>query len=413
MAKPLIIFDGNCQAQHLAAIFAGSGLADTRHVGKNFGFVPAYNGVGCRIIEPEAVLPLVEAARANGQKIIQVSQSSPFQQKFAGPVIDHVDHRAFVPEFRFFSMAPKQFEEFFKIKAPSIQRLFDMDLKNGAIAQKKSGFGVDVAGYIAENVKKRSLFHYVNHPNGSIISLLLRGLGEQLNGCVDISLLSRTAEEIQEKEGLNFTSSHPVRSEVRKELNLSWGTSYDVYSRMMRSLRSKDWHGLLASRDLYEGYFSEDTQFWEAMAQSLRNASKDVEDTFFAFERLLQLSPGYSVYWTWYFDFLLKQRQRDTALSVYQRAHEFFGDSNSFNVIASQVESRLGNLEKAETHAWRYYNDSGKNMRAAFPLMSILARRQRGDDLSRIYQAHMNEPEFKRDQLEAFMAKLRLKGFAC
>ncbi len=378
-AKPLLVFDGNCQAQHLAAMIESTGVAETAYVGPDWGFLPAYQGRICRVLRREEEPEVFAAAKAAGRRLIQVSQLSPFsKQARAQKPIESADKRVLFPELRLWAISPKRFAESFK-SGFDVKRIYEIDLQAMRHAQEKTLFPVDLPAFVEREMPNRPLFHTVNHPVGAVFSRLLEGLAVLLAHEIDGNCILAVAADVEDREGLNFETDHPVSRELREELGFNWPAAYAVYERMLLAAQDKHWDELERGRGEFESLFSEDTQFWRccALLGMARNDSAVAEP---AFERLLELCPGVRAPWLLYAQFLRADRRDSDAAALLERAERFFDDCGIWHGIAARIHLMFGARRDAEEHARKHWAASSDNISSAFPLIEVLLQQQKGEE---------------------------------
>lgn len=402
--KPLLIFDGNCQAQHLSAMILSTGIADTIHVGGDWGFIPAHRGFISRMVTQEQEPQVLQAAKARGQRLIQVTQATPRSRVFARGEIDIVDTRVTFPEVRFWATSQRRFEEKFKTHT-DLERILELDLSSMRRSQEKSGFPIDVGGFIQREVVNRPLFHTVNHPCGAVFSRLLEGLAVLLGDELDASALLALAKEVEFREGLNFETDHPVPAAVRDRLGLKWGPNYEIYATMILARRKKEWADLERDRDKYAELFSNDTQYWRAYA-FLGAAQKDASIAVPAFERMLELCPGVAGPWQHYIQFLHGTGQAADISALLARAEKFFGDSSILYNIATRAYLTLRRFAEAEHQARKYWSRSQENMNAVIPLIQSLILQQRIDEASSIVKSLRSRTPHQLNMLRNLLGRL-------
>ena len=272
-------------------------------------------------------------------------------------------------------------------------------------AQSKAAFPVDVASFIAAEMPGRPLFHTVNHPSGAVLSMLLRGLATLLSSEMECAALVELADEWSTREGLNYLTDHPVAPEIRDSLGWEWGDTYTLYAEMLRLTVERRWRELEEHRDAYEPTFKGDTQFWCCMA-SLGNARRDDSIALPAFEQLLRLCPGVAGPWMMYARYLVALRRRDDAEALIERAR-VLGNSSAFHGIAADVFALLKNWKMSEMHARERLKRSPNEMRATFPLISILVKQGRNRELELLLASLAARPPRDRKLLDQYLARQR------
>jgi len=408
--KPLLVFDGNCQAQHLAAIFESSGAVETVHIGRDFGFLPAFSGIPCRMRPTYALADTIKAARIRGQTIVRCSQVSP-RAEVEESLGQGVDHVVLFPEVRFYTLRPDSFRKTFNAPHVSVKRIFDFDTKNTTYSQKKAAFPIDLAFHIGEISQSRSGFHTQNHPTGEILALIADGIVRQLAGIVDGSSIAPTIADLRASEGLNFRTDHPVAAETLKALGFDWGGKYEIYRQMIALGKDKCW----VEFDKNAGAFAEfedETIYWEYRvgASLFRNAFDEARS---GAEVLLAKSPGSAKYWSLYARSLvdLEPEARKVALiALKDRAETFFGSSNTGNFVVGYIHEVLKDYDVAEIKYRTYFNtakkanEDGGAVEAARPLLNLLIKRDRLGAVARLVLSERETSHRARRSLEKFLA---------
>jgi hypothetical protein len=378
-SKPLLIFDGNCQAQHLSAMILSTGIADTIHVGGDWGFIPAHRGFISRMVAESHEADELASAKAKGARLIQISQVTPRSKHvFSRGELDAVDKRVTFPEVRFWATSQRRFVEQFKADI-DVERILQLDFDANTLSQQKSAFPVDVAGFIQREVINRPLFHTVNHPCGAVFSRLLEGLAGLLSAELDASVLLALAKEVEFNEGLNFVTDHPVPIAVRKKLGLNWGPNYEIYAAMILAGRKKAWTDLVRDREKYAALFSNDTQYWKVYAM-LGAEQDDASVAVPAFERLLDMCPGVVGPWQHYAKFLYHRRNWSEIRRLVARAEAFFGSASALHTVAARAYLMLRDYGKAEEHARELWRLSPENIKSVVPLIQVLLAQRRVDE---------------------------------
>jgi hypothetical protein len=402
--KPLLVFDGNCQAQHLAAMLRSTGVADTAYVGPDWGFLPAHKGCIARLIPKEREEDELAAAKAAGAAVIQVSQLSPFSKSSrAKGALPSADRRVFFPELRQWAISPRQFASRFKA-GYDVKRILELDLQSMRFAYEKSEFPIDVPGFVEREFAQRPLFHTINHPAGAVFSRLLEGLAVLLRDDLDPEVLTSLAAEVESREGLNFETDHPLPPTLRQELGLAWPSTYDRYARMLSAREDEDWEALEEGRAEFESLFAEDTQFWRAYAL-LGIARNDAAVAEPALERLLELCPGVRAPWMLYGQFLRRNGRKDEIPALLSRAHRLFGDCGIWHGIAARLNLMLDALPVAEGHARQHWAASMDNINSAFPLIEILLRQNRKGEAEDFIRSLETRPPLELAVLRGFLAR--------
>lgn len=417
--KPLLVFEGNCQSQHLAAILESTGEVQAVHVGRDYGFVPAFEGNPCKTRPLTALGSIMRDAQTRGQPVIRCYQTSPLAP-VPTDLAEGADHVALFPEVRFYVLDPPGFRGTFNAPHVSIKRIFDFDIKNIRYSQKKANFSVDISSYIATNAPKRILFHTVNHPNGEILSLLASGLLDQLASYVDRARFSGALERLSKAEGLNSLTDHPVDPTMLSELEFDWGPDYAHYGQMIQLGTTKNWSMLGENLEEYGRRFGHDTMYWEYRARYYKNV-KNFAESLAACEELLRRSPGTPKYWKIAADQIVASHAnqpnsdpKPELVALMHRSAKFFGASNTANMIAGFTLEAMRNYNAAETKYKTYYElaklspEEGREIEALKPLLNLLVRRKRYSAALDIIETERENSSYARTVLERYVKDKKL-----
>lgn len=307
-AMPLMVFEGNCQAQRLAAVFDSSGCVEAVHVGDDYGYIPYFGGRLCRSFPLDALPGLQRSARAAGRRVIRCLQTSPFAKpnpsNFEGTEIV-----AMFPAVTLLAMNTSEFEKAYKVSRQSVQRIYDLDIRNVEANQKKANFPIDVSRFIADALPNRPLFHSVWHPCGEVEATLCSGLLHTLEGAIDTSSIHRVVDILTRAEGINITTDHPMPDDDMKALGFEWGEPYLLYCEMIRNTRCERFEIILDSMDKYGELFCGDTQYLRAIAGSAFNTGRyNLAELYY--NNLVERDPGVFQYWRGYAELIFAGANR-------------------------------------------------------------------------------------------------------
>jgi len=380
---PLVIFDGNCQGQHLSAILTSSGMADCYAIGQDLGFLPSHLGQPCRYLDEHAALDLIRKMKAEGRTVIQGSQSTPTSDYLKLSYTDLVDRVIRYPHLQFYSVSPQDAQSRFGPRATP-QRVFDMDLSVIEICQKRSNANVDFAGWIRENAKSRPLFHTALHPAGELTAMSVRSFASQLPD-VEESAIRQAEAYFQLGEGINSSSYHPIAQDVLDDLKFDWGADYQLYTHMMVQRAHAEWSDIVAAEKIYRDKFGNDTWCWLSLAQAYR-ALGNYADAEYCFLRLLSLSPGNLHTWLIGFDIYKEFGSTDDIDALIHKASCFFRGQRIFSQIMAFFMLNLGDAEKAAPYAWDYHARTPDRGDALVPIMLTLKHLGRIVDIEQIVE---------------------------
>lgn len=404
LAKPLLIFTGNCQAQHLGAIVRASGVAEAVFLGADWGFMPSYRGRVCRFLHKDRAESELAAEKAAGRRLILVSQASPLAKRAPSALaFERTDRQVEFPALSFWAMAPHRFKARYHAD-PEPARVLELDFDSARRCQDKAKFPVDVAGFIEREIRSRSLFHTVNHPSGPVLARLVEGLAEQLRDELDGGALLEAAKDVEGREGLNFLTDHPVSADLRRQLGLDWDGSYDVYAGMLTAIRQKRWQDLETLLAGDAAQFSEDTQFWRGRCQ-LAEARSDDAVALPSLQKLLSLCPGVPGPWLLQARYLVRRKRPDEALALLPRAKEFFEGAPTFHAIAVRILLMLRDMPAAEAHAREIWTQSSDSIDAVFPLIDVLYRRKKSAEVESLVASLRARPPNEQQALDNYLKR--------
>lgn len=399
------MLDGNCQAQHIAAMLRAANVGEAIYVGRDYGFMPSYAGRGCPIVAPRDATETVRLAHEAGRRAIQISQQTPMGRgEGVGPIAG-VDKRIVFPELRMWALSRKRFIDSFKAKM-SLERILELDLSSAETSEKKANFPVSVATFFRENVCRVPLFHTVNHPSGAIFSPLLRGIAVLLRDEIDMQSIEAVVDRVAGQEGLNYQTDHPLSVEDRAQLKFDWGADYELYAAMIRLRKAADWDELRALDGRLLALFSEDSQFWRTRMEMGRAVNDDAM-AMEAFEQLLERCPGMPAVWISYANLLASRKKLEELHALAVRAEIFYEGAFAFDAFAARVFLMLGDLDRAEAHARACHENAPDELQSAYALLQVLMRRRNADAFKKLVADLRAQPRIFPWQLNAFLANLK------
>jgi hypothetical protein len=402
-AKPLLILDGNCQAQHLGAMLRAADVGEVVYAGRDFGAMPAHAGKACRIVAPRNAPALIEAARGQGRRVIQLSQQTPFSHSRTIGALPGADRRILFPELRMWSLSRSKFLASFKADF-TLERILDLDFASLEASESKAGFPLSIAAFLRDNISKRPLFHMVAHPSGALFALLLRGIAVQLRDDIDGKSVDAVAEIVAESEGSNFMTHHPLSAEDRRVLKFDWGPDYELYAGMIALRDAKQWDELRDLDGRLSARFSEDSQFWRSRAERGR-ATDDRDMAVEGFEQLLHRCRGAPGVWTTYAHFLATQREAERLAALMTEAEVFFEGGYAFAAFAARVALWQGDMAGAEAHARACHESAPDELEAAHALLRVLIHKRDARGLRALVADLRASPGIVGGELNSFLAK--------
>ncbi len=378
---PLVIFDGNCQGQHLSAILAASNLAESYAIGQDLGFLPSHLGVACRCIDEETAHNLVIEAKQKGRWVVQGTQSTPMSDETTLSYTPFVDQVIRYPHLQFYAASPDEALQRFGPRATP-QRMFDMDLGIIETCQKRSGTAIDFAEFIRENAQKRPLFHTALHPNGEITARMVRSFASQIPNADDFAI-SCAERYLERNEGINSSTYHPVRKDVLEALGFDWGAEYELYRQLLDRRSSGDWGGIIDNQAVYAEKFGNDTWCWLALTQA-HTAIGSMSEAKICLSRLLDLNPGHVHSWLHGLNLFLKHNDHDGISALIHRARAFFRGQRIFSQMMAYFCLNTGKAVEAEPFARDYHARTPDRADALVPLLKTLTFLSRHEEIRQI-----------------------------
>ncbi|MEE3627392.1 hypothetical protein UCD39_26015 [Nitrospirillum sp. BR 11752] len=364
----ILVFDGNCQAQHIAAIFSAMEGVQAFAVGGDLGYVPGYNGRSCAYISESEVIELC-ARKSTGSKVIQVSQSTIHMSKAPSKYEELVDSIITFPHIQLFSIFPDEFRQNFGGYS-NANRHYATDLRILEVTEDRAGTGGQIARALREEIALYPLFHTSVHPGGMLTSLLVEHIASKL-GILNEDVRS-IIRDVRSGEGLNFATGHPVPVEVRLDLKFDWGIQYNYYETMIRSAQSAAWQETLRAADLITDIRFHDSQYWLAIVKASR-ALGDIDYALLALEKLLSLSRGHDEFWIYAFSFCNSEKRFDLASSYVEQCKDYYRGQRRQYVILSWMAIINRDLDRAVEYASEYHSRAPDRPDSCLALVKSLA----------------------------------------
>ncbi len=368
--RPLVLMDGNCQGQALAAILHHSGLAEAYAVGGDLGFVPGYRGQACLYVDARQAPAMIGAAHDSGRRVVHGTQATPTSDGTVRSYSGEVDLVVRFPQLQFYAQSPGEFASHFgHERAPA--QLFAFDLSTVKVCQARAGSTTDFAELMRTTGLHTPLYHSALHPGGLLTAHLVSDFARQLPGC-DLQAIASLTDEIAAGEGINFINCHPVPVSRQAEFGADWQHPYPVYADLLAKTAQGDWAGVMAHAACAADLFPEDTQTWNALSLAAM-ATGDDDMAIAALDRLLDLSPGFNEFWRRAFDFC--RRRGDAGFSdLAARAGAFFGTQRQGHSVLALALCERGQWTEAEAEARLYLERTPERYEGWLPLLTVLVR---------------------------------------
>ena len=379
---PLVIFDGNCQGQHLSAILSASNLAESYAIGQDLGFLPSHLGVGCQYVDESEAHLLIEGARKKGQWIIQATQSTPLSDQTKMSYSGLVDQIIRYPHLQFYAVSPSEIADKFGPKATP-KRVFDMDIGIIKACQTRARSSIDFAEFIRTATVSRPLFHTALHPNGEIMGMMLRAFAEQMPG-VDRRLISCVEETLRQGEGINSATFHPVSKDILEMLGFDWGEDYEIYRKLHEYRATGNWNALLENEVLFVDKYHHDTWCWLALTQAHAAIGTKLKASL-CLLRLLDLSPGQLHSWLCGLSLYTRYNDASGISALMQRANVFFRGQRIFSQVMAFFHLNTGNPIEAEPYARDYYDRTPDRADSLVPLLKTLWLLNKHQEIQHIF----------------------------
>lgn len=368
--KPFVVFDGNCQAHHLAAIIEAGGIAETWVNGRDFGTIPSFRGRLARYADENACAQMVAHARSQGRVCVQATQSTPWSDQTPTAYTGLVHQVVRFPYLHCNAYLRASGEG---CAAGLLKRVYEADLDVIRLCQGYACSGFDFAGFIEAEQVRHPLFHMHVHPGPALTSELVRDLGRRTEAFPD-DAIEAMARECAAGEGINVFTQHPIAASAREVLGFGWPHDYAVYADMIATARRGDWPRFLAQASVWEARFANETQYWSGLFDAAVGLRQDALAAA-SFERLIALSPGFPQFWTTAYAYFEggKPALRERVLSVYMAQRQS-------NNILSSMDSMEGHHDQAIAHAHRFLEQAQDLNDGFVPLMLALVAAGRADE---------------------------------
>lgn len=294
LTQRVVVFRGNCQAHHLAAIFDSSGLCDAYVCEPDYGFLPSFRGKIAKFVSESEAVTLLLKAKGSGRPTYLAQQFTPMavaDLTVYQPIVDAIIGYPFV---QFEAMLPP-YHINVESKPERIKRVYAADISGMRQSQIDAGTSIDYAGFVEENHPKRPLFHTHGHPGPELTAMLFKDIAEQI-GFEDYAVIEKVEAELRSQEGLSFESGHPIPKVVRQALDFHWPESYELYCKMIEAITARDWTWICDNAQELEAQFPQDTQ--RLVANALAGLDLGLTPELGAiFEELVHREPGYTYFW--------------------------------------------------------------------------------------------------------------------
>jgi hypothetical protein len=350
---PVMIFDGNCQAHHLAAIFAGAGLAETYCTGEDYGFTPSYRGRASTFVTVGYANAIADFAKANGRTCYQVSQSTQQRDYTEQPYSKTVDAIIRFPFLQQYSIVPQKFYDLYK-RVVDVKKIVDYDISLLKLCQNRAGASVDFARLVQEHGTEAPLFNTESHPRGLLTSHLFRHVAAQVEGVLasDVALI---ADRLSTDECINHTTVHPISHDLLEKLGYQWGEPYEQFRRLLELGAAGNVTALANMLALPEIPFHTDTQALLAYGRAaiaLRlEAMRDV-----IFRPMTTYSPGFMHSWLQRYTYAQMMGDRNDCGETVLEANSFFQKARNLSNTRAWISLMAGDRADARDFALDYLN---------------------------------------------------------
>ena len=381
--NPVIFFTGNCQAQHLAAIFNNGGLAEAYAIGLDRGFLPSFRGKVAKYVDVEQAALIAKEAAGDGRLVIAAAQMN--LNGADETLFSAADRIVQFPHLHAFVFRPS--EAGVSSEDPeAIRKLFYHDLKTVDRCQSMAGCKFGYATAIREQFRIRPMFHSHLHPGSYLTSLLVEDIARQIG--LEFYEKSRPViAEILRSEGLNFITDHPVGDITLQTLGCQW-PSYDLYRNMIMNDRAGNSEFMLSNRDALVKLFGHETIYLQALMNAL-SASGKFDEAKEVSRELEYRAPGYVKTWFNRIDVERKSGASDDVIyAILSDADEAFNHNRLALHLRSLVALRIGRPEAGLEAAMRYHSNAPDLSFSVRPLIRILSQLGRDDEAADILRTH-------------------------
>lgn len=378
---PLLIFDGNCQAHHLAAIFKGSGLAEAYCIGEDYGFVPTYQGATTSYCAPDEAMAYIEQAKVRGRAAYQVSQSTQMQAAADTTYRPLVDAVIKFPFLQYYCIAPQAFEDTYQRKLPP-QRVLDFDLSLMRLCQAKAESVTDFAAYVQDAGQRTMLFNTESHPRGVLMSLLFLQIARAIPS-LDAQNIEDVAARLEFEEGINHVTAHPVSDDILDALGFDWGETYDALRETLIASSRRNWlevvHLASGASNLWN-----DSQLLSALGRAYLEL-RDLNNKGHVYRRLTELSSGYIHSWllrSQYWQLLgneeeLRKCRRDMRVAL--RHNRYYSQTRAWMGIQN------GDLDRALAYGLDYLQRTPDRADGVVPYVKALSLMGRSTEAKEVF----------------------------
>ena len=351
---PLLIFDGNCQAHHLAAIFDGAGLAEAYCTGEDYGFVPSYMGTSTVYCTLEEALSYVSLAKSAGRTVIQVSQSTQMQAEASTEYTPLVDKIVKFPYLQYYCISPDEFRKVYG-RTPASQRMLDFDLSLMGLCQDKAQSRFDFVSFVRDVGRQKLLFNTHSHPRGPLMSRLFLEVAQKAD-VFDDREVDALRQELEGTEGINHVTIHPISSEIIESLGFDWGEQYSLLTACLTAAFENDWAEVVRLCEA-SPYTINDSQLLLALGRAYLHLG-DLEGHGWVYKRLTDLSPGFMHAWFLRLDFWRRLGNDIEMRECRLEMRRALGNSRYYSQTRAWMDIQDGQLESALQYAYDYLQRS-------------------------------------------------------
>jgi hypothetical protein len=241
------------------------------------GFRPRYWGVEPFVLPMDIASETAQRFASYGRKVILLEQTSPLSPITTTDFLPGV-HRVYFPHLQLQSWWPKEGSE---LTANRLKRYMDFDLAAMKRSESSAGWDAGVSTYIEENVAIRPLFSMFVHPDGVLMTMLLRGICNRLR---QIEGMENINPDHDLPDLLDFYSDHPIRSDVARCLELKWAEAswYQGWTEAVAAHCRGDLGESIVMHESWLGHPDINHHIWGSYAKVLFDAGRG-EDAHRAF----------------------------------------------------------------------------------------------------------------------------------
>lgn len=369
-SAPLIIFDGNCQAHQLAAIFNASGLARAYCIGEDYGFVPSYRGIGASFLTREEATGLVKFAKSSGGRVYQASQTTQMQEYLTTEYTTLVDDVIKFPFLQSYAIAPHEFDKVYRRNVEP-NRLLGLDIQLMRVVQEKALATFDFAEFISNAGATRPLFNTQNHPRGELTANLFLEVCRGVEGIRE-SDAEAVAFDLRTQEGINHITVHPISEGVLSALGYDWGHKYEKFRRVIHSLGASQWTKVIDEALDKDLDLENDSQLLFALGRATLNLGT-AQEHMHLFQRLTYLTPGFIHSWLMRAEATKKDTNGGDWKNLLADLRSALGSARYYSHARAWLEIHIGNYQDANSYALDYLERAPDCVDAILPISKAMA----------------------------------------